>query len=88
MRRNKERKLIDGLSLIAELKDELENYHHFRDEIVLITIARNEADLDHIIKNKDITLSAYAHSACELKKENFALKKELAKLKGETDELQ
>lgn len=87
MRRNKERKLIDGLSLIAELKDELENYHHFRDEIVLITIARNEADLDHIIKNNDDTLASYSYGVSELKRENFKLKEELAKLKGENNEL-
>lgn len=87
MNQNKEEQLINGLSLIAKLKDELEDYHYFRKEILMITLARNEADLDHIIKNDDEQLSASAYCVCQLKKENFALKKELAKLKGETDEL-
>lgn len=33
MRRNKERLLIEGLSLIANLKDELEDYHKIKEEL-------------------------------------------------------
>lgn len=87
MNQNKEEQLIKGLSLIAKLKDELEDYHYFKNEVLMVTLARNEADLDIIIKNRDEQLSACVYILCELKKENFALKKELAKLKGETDEL-
>lgn len=88
IRKNKERQLIDGVSLIANLKDELEDYHNFEKEIIMIIAARNEADLDHIIKNNNDTLASYSYGVTKLKKENFKLKEELAKLKGGKDELQ
>lgn len=88
IRKNKERQLIDGVSLIANLKDELEDYHNFEKEIIMIIAARNEADLDHIIKNNNDTLASYSYGVTQLKKENFKLKEELAKLKGGKDELQ
>lgn len=87
MRKNKDRKLIDGLSLIANLKDELEDYHNFEKGIILTIVARNEADLDRIIKNNNDTLSSYTNGVIQLKMENFKLKEELSKLKGEKNEL-
>lgn len=70
------------MSLIANIKDELENYHNFEKEIILTIAARNEADLDRIIKNNDDTLASFSYGVSELKRENFKLKEELAKLKG------
>lgn len=88
MRRNKERKLIDGLSLIANLKDELELHHEFVFYVKTLLLAGSEEELNNLLKFRDEDLGYYVEFLYRLKMENFKLKEELAKLKGGTDELQ
>lgn len=88
MRRNKERKLIDGLALIANLKDELELHHEFVFYVKTILVSMSEEELNTLLKFRDEELGFWIGLLYKLKKENWELKEELAKLKGGDNELQ
>lgn len=81
MRKNKERQLIDGLVLIANLKDELEDYHYFYKQIRMIIVSENVDNMANIIANKNEDLGFLANYVYRLKVENLKLKEELTKLK-------
>lgn len=88
MRKNKERQLINGLSLIANLKDELELHHEFVFYVKTLVLAGSEEELNNLFKFRDENLGYYLDFLHRLKIENFKLKKELIELKEGNNELQ
>lgn len=88
MRKNREQTLIDGLALIANLKDELEDYHYFSKQIKMIVVAEKADNLSCVLANENDDLRLLTNYVYELKKESWKLKEKIEKLKGGTDELQ